>query len=165
MSTDTVATENDLQRAPGWRRALAGLIDAGVMTAIRRARRHAGGGSSQRGRQDRAFEALLGATPLWERIGTPGGLLMGLRTVDRRTGRPLAPWRVAVLVVGDLGIGELRTRLKSSAEPTDAPSRARAKLGQEVLFVAVGATLLRRVLTRRVAPTEVVLRRSGPHSP
>jgi hypothetical protein len=85
--------------APSWRRMVAGLLDAALL----------GGGHWLLGR--RAPHRAAGLTallrlvdqPLRQQLGSPGQRLLGLRTVDRRTGRRLDLWRSLVLLAAGSG--------------------------------------------------------------
>ena len=52
-----------------------------------------------------------------EQLRTPGQLLFGTRTVDRRTGSRVALWRTVVLTATRVGAGELTRRLTIPAKP------------------------------------------------
>jgi len=58
-----------------------------------------------------------------QQLRTPGQLLLGIRTVDRRTGVRVAMWRTLVLAGAELGGRELIRRL---AVP-ESPARARER--------------------------------------
>jgi hypothetical protein len=122
--------EPTLRRAPLSRRALAGLMDAalwGVPTglALRRMRRGANG-PEQGAAAARAREATrIGWSVLGEQFGTPGQWIMGLRTVDRRTGTRLALWRSLAVPTVKVAGGAIAGRLASAdhAPPPDPRER------------------------------------------
>jgi hypothetical protein len=116
--------------APRWRQALSGATDAaiaaGVGWGVRRARRVPVGTSA------RWLRPLGPSSELArEQLGSPGQRLLGLRTVDRRTGRRVEPWRSCVLfaiaVAGEMILVRLRP-------PADTPEqkRERERFGHEM---------------------------------
>jgi hypothetical protein len=127
-----------LREAPGWRRTLARLVDmatvAGVMYARRRmtGRRLIDAGPSVAPSAARkALGELLWPTALLERVGTPGERLLGVRTVDRRSGRPVALGRAVALTATAAAITALRTRL-APPPVTDEDRRLQQELMREV---------------------------------
>ncbi len=105
--------------APRGREALASLIDMvtiGLPYALF-ARRAAGGaeGRALRGAAGGRWE-LWGRVFNWvrpaldEQVGSPGAWIVGLRTVDSRTGRRVALWRTLVLTLARAATGELQRR-------------------------------------------------------
>ena len=196
---DVAAESHAVRSAPGWRRALAGLIDSAILAAVHFVRRLAQADSRRRRRS--ALEALIGPTPLLERVGSPGERLLGIQTVDRRTGQPVAWWRAALLTAAAVGVRALRTRLTPKpltdeqrqrwaalqsdmqelrtryADDPEALEAAMAELTRErrapstnagaarALLAGVVPWFVSRQLTRRIAPTVVVLRRTRAHSP
>jgi hypothetical protein len=89
--------------APRARAALAGLIDAGVMvvpTAVvwrRTMRAGAAGGSYRPPRWTSALAPAFAV--MGEQLGTPGDWIMGVRTVDKRTGARIALWRTLTVAL------------------------------------------------------------------
>jgi hypothetical protein len=72
--------------APRWRRLLAGLVDGAILDGARWAARR-GSPRAARGRPSKVLQLLDPAAELAsQQLGSPGQLLLGLRTVDRRTG-------------------------------------------------------------------------------
>jgi hypothetical protein len=97
---------------------LSGAIDAAVGTSLLWL-------LHRRGRLTgpRASEASVGwllepsSTVVREQLASPGQRLTGLRTVDRRTGRRVAPWRTMVLFGASAG-GQWLGRRLAPAAPT-----------------------------------------------
>ncbi len=83
--------------APRWRRTLAGLLDAGLVAALAWVIRARAGDSKEAARR-LGWLRFVPAEALREQVRTPGQRLLGVRTVDRRTGRRVAVWRTALLV-------------------------------------------------------------------
>jgi hypothetical protein len=160
--------------APRVRQTLAGLVDAAVLalpTAFywRRAWR-----ARKTGRPAARPPSWMGmlapaAAVLGEQVGTPGGWIMGVRTVDRRTGRRLELWRTLTVALVQLATRLLSRRLRPrSAAPSEAERRQ-----QELwppLVAGLASALVNRAVRRRLAPTLVVSRGpaeqpESPHSP
>jgi hypothetical protein len=165
---------------------LAGLADVAIVGAVPWLWRRRAGGSAGAARTWSA--SLVG--PLGELVreqfGSPGQRLLGLRTVDRRTGEPVELWRT-VAVHGVSAAGQLLARrltpfqtpegerfveeLRATSErnPRGSPERA-AELSalMERHQAPIAANLWRRVamllalaivnglLRRRLAPTTEV---------
>ncbi len=110
----------DLQRASRWRTTLAGLLDAGLVAGVLWTLRSGSG----LGRGARTAGALLAPTSdfVREQLASPGQRLLGIRTVDRRTGRRVALWRTALLLGVRAG-GQLAAARLAPATP-DAAARA-----------------------------------------
>jgi hypothetical protein len=117
--------------APRIRQTLAGLIDAGVMALpaviqwrrMWRARETEGPAARPPG-----WMGMLApvAAVLGEQVGTPGGWIMGVRTVDRRTGRRLELWRTLTVALVQLATRQLSRRLTPRPSfPSDAERRQR----------------------------------------
>ena len=111
-------------RAPRWRSMVAGLVDAALLAGIAwafrgRVKGPAGG---------RAL-ALLGSAGEFarEQIASPGQRLLGVRTVDRRTGRRTELWRTALLLGTSVAGQQLTARLRPGLNP-DAESEGDAFL-------------------------------------
>ncbi len=117
-------------RAPRWRQTGSGLLDAGVLTGVRWLARRGG---------------LIGAEKLITRIAgpgqhvlreqfrSPGQLLFGTRSVDRRTGARVALWRSLAIVVATTVSGEITRRLTVTETPELARRRqAHAVEGHEI---------------------------------
>jgi hypothetical protein len=117
---------------------LAAIIDAatiGVLSAlcIRWIRRGARDGHPR-------FERLGGrwwtrvfssaTAVLDQQIGSPGDLILGLRTVDSRTGRRVALWRTLALVLAQAAVQELRRRAFGVRPPISQAEHA--QLAREV---------------------------------
>ncbi len=109
--------------APRGREGLASLIDMvtiGLPYALfaRRAARGADGralGRAAGGRWGRVFNWARPA--LDEQVGSPGAWIVGLRTVDSRTGRRVALWRTLALTLARAAIGELQRRAVGVRSP------------------------------------------------
>jgi hypothetical protein len=107
MDTTGVEPTPSSTPAPRARKALAGLIDSAVLALpaalyLRRALR--AGGADQPAARPPGWTRLL--TPavavLGEQVGTPGSWIMGVRTVDRRTGRRIALWRTLTVALAQV---------------------------------------------------------------
>jgi hypothetical protein len=127
MATDSPRPGSDLVPAPRSRRMLARAIDSIVLggppLAYRRSRRP-GRGASQDDPVERAMNALGPLTSMvTEHLGSPGGWLMGLRTVDERTGRRLAWWRLVVVVSAQAGASALGQHLMRTGRAALASER------------------------------------------
>ena len=104
------------QPAPRGRQLASGLMDAALMaagTALYWRMRWRGG---QAGAPQAAPPAWVGL--LWrivavaaQQVGSPGAWIMGLRTVDRRTGRRPALWRTLVIVLAAAAMEALARRI------------------------------------------------------
>jgi hypothetical protein len=116
--------------APRWRQALSGVADAaiaaGVGWGVRRAGRVPVGTSAR-------WLRLLGPSSelVREQLGSPGQRLLGLRTVDRRTGRRVEPWRSGVLFAIGVAGQMILVRLRPPAD-TPEQERERERFGQEL---------------------------------
>jgi hypothetical protein len=126
--TKTAKTPSDeIRPAPRVRRMLAGALDAALVaggTWLWR-RRQAGGGENPRAAR---WTAVLepATQSVREQLRSPGQLLLGLRTVDRRTGRRLELWRTLVL----LGVGVARPILMRHLSPLQlTPEQERDRSG------------------------------------
>jgi len=116
-------------RAPRWRGALAGLLDAALV----------GGLVWLRSRGEPPAQAVTGlrwlrfvpADAVREQLATPGQRLLGIRTVDRRTGERVALWRTAALVGTALAAQRLAQQL-APPRPTAEQAREREAFGAEV---------------------------------
>jgi hypothetical protein len=115
----------EIRPAPAVRRMLAGAIDAAIVAGATRLWRHRrGGGKERAARSTGLFEPALQS--LRQQLRSPGQLLLGLRTVDRRTGRRLELWRTLVL----LGVGVARvTLVRRLAPPKLTPEQERDRRG------------------------------------
>jgi hypothetical protein len=115
----------EIRPAPAVRRMLAGAIDAAIVAGATRLWRHRqGGGNARAARSTGLFEPALQS--LRQQLRSPGQLLLGVRTVDRRTGRRLELWRTLVL----LGVGVARvTLVRRLAPPKLTPEQERDRRG------------------------------------
>jgi hypothetical protein len=124
-------TQDEISPAPGWRRTLAGLIDVAIAGGVAwRLRPRVG--SAAVSRQNRSA-ALFGpvAELVREQLGTPGQRLLGVRTVDRRTGRRVELWRTLVLFGARIG-GQLLARRLTPAVQTPEQERQRERFIEEL---------------------------------
>ncbi len=96
----------EITPAPRWRSRAAGLFDAAVLGGVAWASR--GRLQSARGRATLSL-LMSGAESAREQLGSPGQRLLGVRTVDRRTGARVALWRTALLL-GAGAAGQMLTR-------------------------------------------------------
>jgi hypothetical protein len=122
-------TNTDPRPAPRARRLFAGLINVGVValpTAIhwRRAMRAARNG----GRPARAprWTSVLGPVLaiVAEQVGMPGDWVMGVRTVDQRTGARIALWRTLTVQLARIAARLLiRRQMPPPVMTTDAERR------------------------------------------
>jgi hypothetical protein len=122
-----------LTPAPRGRRTLGGIIDAATIGGAsilytiwtRRGARGAGGRLGGRWQQ----RVLNSVTALvYQQLGSPGAWILGLRTVDSRTGRRLALWRSLAVVLAAAAIQELRGRafgVRTASPPVDQAEIAR----------------------------------------
>jgi hypothetical protein len=72
-------------KAPGWRRVAGALIDAAILWPLGRSNRLA------------RVPVAVAVEILREQVGSPGQLLLGVRTLDRRSGERVALWRSMAL--------------------------------------------------------------------
>ncbi len=144
------------------------LLAAGAYAGIRFLRARDGGGAPRAAR-DRAGVVFRScgeaAKLLGERFGSPGQRIVGLRTVDSRSGEPVAlPLSIALALL-TLGGGLLRGRLAPTtvAGPT---SEARADFERELREMrerhaddpqARDAAVLELYRERKLEPTAVTL--------
>lgn len=105
--------------APRWRSMLAGLVDAALLAGVAWAFR-----GRVRGPAASRALAVLGSAGEFarEQVASPGQRLLGVRTVDRRTGRRTELWRSGLLLgAGIAGRGlTARLRLEPAAEAEQA---------------------------------------------
>jgi hypothetical protein len=106
---------------------LAGALDAalvGAGTWLWRQRQRNAGGSARAARRMPSLEPAVQS--IREQLRSPGQLLLGLRTVDRRTGRRLQLWRTLLL----LGVGVARPMIaRRLAPPPLTPEQERDRSG------------------------------------
>jgi hypothetical protein len=119
-------------KAPRWRGALAGLLDAALVGGFvwMRAR---GEGPAQAAANMRWLR-FVPADAVREQVGTPGQRLLGIRTVDRRTGERVALWRTAALVGTALAAQRLAQQLAPPRPSAEQEAQRRA-YGAEVRSV------------------------------
>jgi hypothetical protein len=114
-------THRPSQAAPRWRQALAALLDVALFGGVAwLVRSRAKGGVARANRQ--SWMRLLPAEFVRERLRSPGQRMLGLRTVDRRSGRQVELWRTLVLLGANAGGQLLARRL---TPPVPSPARAR----------------------------------------
>jgi len=116
----------DYTRAPRWRQGAATLVDVAVLGGMWWLARSRGWV-----RDGGALGKVLAAPgePLREQLRSPGQLLLGIRTVDRRTGRRLALWRTLALA-GAGAAGQVLTQ-RVLAPEADEQARRREAFGHE----------------------------------
>jgi hypothetical protein len=134
--------------APRLRRVLAALVDMALTAAVvwmLRARAAA----DERTR----WLSVLPPELIREQLGSPGRRMLGLRTVDRRTGRRVALWRSLALVGARMG-GQLLAR--RIAPPPGSPPVARVNVWR-AMATPLAATIVTSRLRRRLAPTREIL--------
>ena len=110
-------------RAPRWRAGLAGLLDVGLVGVVTWLSSRGRGGAAEAASRLRWLR-LIPAEALREQLGTPGQRLLGLRTVDRRTGRRVALWRSLALTAVAAGGQQLARRV---APPTPSAEEERQR--------------------------------------
>ncbi|HXB14223.1 MAG TPA: hypothetical protein VNV44_00635 [Solirubrobacteraceae bacterium] len=109
-----------MRRAPLWRRTGANLVDMawfGGLLWLARSRGHARDGGRL------TWLLALPGDPLREQLRSPGQRLLGIRTVDRRTGRRLALWRT----LGVLAAAVAGQALAGRLGPAETPERERER--------------------------------------
>jgi hypothetical protein len=109
MVSGMASAQASPEQASRARRTTAGLIDMAVLGGPQMLLRRRGRGAGSSGRE-KWLERVLGGGQLLleQQLGTPGERAMGLRTVDRRTGRRVVLWRSVVLVLATAGTQALR---------------------------------------------------------
>jgi hypothetical protein len=127
----SVMSDPEIVAAPRWRSALAGGVDmtlAGGLALVVRLR----------ARDPAAALGKLRWLPsdlIREQVPSPGQLLMGLRTVDRRNDRRVALWR-SLMLVGVNQAGQLVVR--RLARENEQRESQRAAFAAEVGELAAG---------------------------
>jgi hypothetical protein len=163
----------ELELASGSRRAAAGSLDAAIIGATLYVRHRVRGPRTfaDRPKRSPAREAamtLLGDTALRERVGSPGERLLGVRTVDRRSGEPLALWRVAVLTAAAVAVRLLRMCLMPDPV-SDEQRLGNERFAREVADLrarhaddsdALNAAMIELWRERPIPPVSVDVRRS-----
>lgn len=106
----------ETSRGPRWRRTLAGAVDAAIVGAAAWLWRRR---AASTGARQTWWGPLLGSSVdiLREQLRSPGQRMLGLRTVDRRTGRRPELWRTLVLLGAGAG-GQLLVRRITPAPMT-----------------------------------------------
>jgi hypothetical protein len=174
MARDPVASEQPVP-APRARRALAGIINTAILAIaaalwIRRRSRDA---QIDHVLELRRLRMLGPASDLFvAQLGSPGGWVAGLRTVDRRTGRPVTLWRTLAVALLKAATEACRRRLVPAPPVPPAISGSEeenvrqfdANRWRWLAAVAVPALINSR-LRRRLAPTVVVVWPPRDHSP
>jgi hypothetical protein len=107
-------------RAPGWRQMGARLVDMSMLAALTWP-----GRSRPLVRPGGPLSRLLSSSRevVSEQLRTPGQLLFGTRTVDRRTGSRVELWRSLVLSGLEVLAGELTRRLAVPVKPEQQRER------------------------------------------
>ncbi len=148
----------EIERTPRWRSVLAGALDAGVGFVLLRAAPGPPGG-----RHLKVIQALGPSGVLVrQQLGSPGQRLVGIRTVDERTGARVAAWRSLACMAVTAGAELLAARVRRSE--TDQQRHARESHHQEIADTyrrhpgdpAAGEA--ERARLREQAPPEMALR-------
>jgi hypothetical protein len=120
----------ELTPAPRGARLLAAMIDAATIGVpsflyMRRAQRSADG-RAQLGKLGGQWNRVIGPVraSLDQQVGSPGGWVVGLRTIDSRTGRRVALWRTLVLALARIAMGMLQRRTFGVNTPTSQAEHA-----------------------------------------
>jgi hypothetical protein len=151
--------------APRVRQTLAGLIDAGVIalpTVVYGLRTWRARGTERPAAPPPDWMRLLAPAfaVLGEQVGTPGGWIAGVRTVDRRTGRRLALWRTLAVALAQVATRVLSRRL--TPRPALASEDERRRRARDVQAIkeryaddedARNAELMRHYAEHRVNVT------------
>jgi len=118
-------TNAEIASAPRWRIVLAGLTDAAIAGSVAWSLRT----RVSSGRVGRTGFALMAPTGdfVREQLASPGQRLLGVRTVDRRTGRRVELWRTLVLLGVGAG-GQLAARRLTPPAVTADHERQRAEI-------------------------------------
>ena len=116
-----------VDEAPRWRSMLAGLFDAGLVAGVLWLAR-----DRRTPRALRVAASALAPTGelVREQLGSPGQRLLGLRTIDRRTGMRVALWRTLV-VAGAAAAAPLLTRRLMPREDPEG-DRRREQMGRRL---------------------------------
>jgi hypothetical protein len=135
MDTTDAHTSADLTPAPRARQTLAGLIDAAVMalpTAIYGLRAWRARGTGRPAARPPGWMSMLApaCALVGEQVGTPGSWIMGVRTVDERTGRRLALWRTLTVALVQVVTRLLGRRL--APRPEIRPEAERRQRWSEI---------------------------------
>jgi hypothetical protein len=121
----------EISPAPGWRRTLAGLVDVAIALGMAWRRRPRVGSAAVSGQNRSAALSRPVAELVREQLGSPGQRLLGVRTVDRRTGRRVELWRTLVLFGAGVG-GQLLARRLTPALQTPEQKRQRELFMEEL---------------------------------
>jgi hypothetical protein len=123
----------EIRPAPRWRHAVAGVIDATLVCGLGWGLRRTGRIRAD-GRADRLLWLIASAGELVRtRVRSPGQRLLGLRSVDERTGRRIELWRSLVLLGADAGGHLIARRLRPAAQTPDQEGKRErfiAELGE-----------------------------------
>jgi hypothetical protein len=121
----------EVSPAPRWRSVLAVIGDVAIAAGAawlwsRRARNNPGAGRTR-------WAPLFGPSGelVREQFGSPGQHLLGLRTVDRRTGRRVEPWRTLVLLGAGVA-GQLLVRRLTPSVQTPEREREHERFMEEL---------------------------------
>ncbi len=109
-----------IERAPRWRSTLAGLADFAVAGTAAWALRRGGRASFAESM------SMLGPSSeiVRQQLRSPGQRLLGIRTIDERTGARVALWRSLAVLAAGAGAQLLASRL---APGTPSPEQALAR--------------------------------------
>jgi hypothetical protein len=129
----SLVTESEITPAPRSRCALAGLLDIALAGGGAWLWRRSARGPAGRSRWAPPFGAA--AEFLREQLGSPGQHLLGLRTVDRRTGRRVELWRSGLLLATGAAGQVIISRFQPPAD-TPEQERERERFAQEIRALA-----------------------------
>ncbi|HWX96813.1 MAG TPA: hypothetical protein VNZ01_08160 [Solirubrobacteraceae bacterium] len=127
-------TGREISPASRWRRTLAGLVDVAIAGGVAWLWRRRAGSSAGSGKARWAAMFTPAAELIREQLASPGQWLFGVRTVDRRTGRRVEPWRTLVLLGASAG-GQLLVRRLTRMAQTPEQERDRDHFMQELSAV------------------------------
>lgn len=119
-----------IAKAPGWRRSAAAALDLAIVGAAAWLLGRGGQGAAAKTGRARVLR-MIPAEALREQVRTPGQRLLGLRTVDRRTGERVAPWRTVLLTAVAVGGRRLAERF-TPAPHTPEQERGRERFLEEL---------------------------------
>jgi hypothetical protein len=122
-------TRSEIDPAPRWRRMLAGAVDAAIGGGVVWLSRRRLSGVDARAKR---WMLWFGPTSEFvrEQLGSPGEWIVGVRTVDRRTGRRVALWRTVTLVLARVVVDEIQRN--TSGVPSPIPEAQHAELAREL---------------------------------
>jgi hypothetical protein len=116
-------------------KALGGAVDTALAVALAAVSwwwRSRGAGTAGRSQMAGRMRLLALLAPVRaivdEQLGSPGGWVAGVRTVDERTGRRVALWRTVLIVSARVGMRAAAQRLAKPSPPiSEAEQEQRAR--------------------------------------